>query len=113
LYALDHPEFMVDQIKIVKQDRELAYNGLFPLVKKGIISVAYPKTGFYLFVKTLEKDCTDMVMDILKTAKVALAPGIDFAPFSAHSFRLCYARDPKLVQEGIARLVKYFEEKYL
>lgn len=112
LYALDHPDLMAEQIKIVKQDREIAYHGLVPLMKKGIISVAYPKTGFYLFVKTLEKDCSAMILDILKTAKVALAPGTDFAPFSAHSFRLCYARDPQLVQEGVARLGKYFEEKY-
>lgn len=112
LYALDHPELMDEQIKIVKQDREIAFNGFQPLIKAGIVSVAYPKTGFYLFVKTPEKDCSNLVMDILKTAKVALAPGTDFAPFSAHSFRLCYARDPQLVQEGVARLVKYFEEKY-
>ena len=65
-----------------------------------------------LFVKTPEKDCSNMVMDILHKAKVALAPGKDFGPFSTDFFRLCYARDPKLVQEGIARLVKYFEERY-
>ncbi len=112
LYALEHPELMAEQMAVVKQDREIAYQGLQPLVKKGILSVAYPQSGFYLFIKTPEKDCTEMVMDILKTAKVALAPGTDFGPFSAGYFRLCFARDPKLVHEGIARLVKYFEERY-
>lgn len=112
LYALDHADLMNEQIALVKQLRDVAYQGLLPLVKKGILSVAYPKTGFYLFVKTPEKDCSDMVMDILQKAKVALAPGKDFGPFNTDSFRLCYARDPKLVNEGIARLVKYFEERY-
>ncbi len=112
LYALDHPELMAEQIATVKNMREVAYLGLQPLVKKGIISVAYPQSSFYLFVKTPEKDCSDLVMDILKKAKVALAPGKDFGPFCTDSFRLCYARDPKLVEEGIARLVKYFEERY-
>jgi len=112
IYALGHPELMDEQIAIVKLDRELAYNGLQPLVKQGILSVAYPKSGFYLFVKTSEKDCSEMVMDILHKAKVALAPGKDFGPFSTDFFRLCYARDPKLVQEGIDRLCNYFKERY-
>ncbi len=112
LYALEHPELMIGQTAMVKQARDIAYQGLQPLVKKGILSVAYPQASFYLFVKTPEKDCTDMVMDILNTAKVALAPGTDFGPFSAGYFRLCYARDPKLVQEGIARLVSYLEKRF-
>lgn len=112
MYALDHPELMAEQIAIVKQCRDIAYEGLLPLVHKGILSCAYPQASFYLFVKTPEKNCNDLVLDILHDAKVALAPGSDFGPFSTDSFRLCYARDPKLVHEGVARLVKFFEERY-
>jgi aspartate/methionine/tyrosine aminotransferase len=112
LYALDHPSLMDAQWNIVKQNRDIAYSGLMPLIKKGILSAAFPTAGFYLFIKTPEKDCNNMVMDILKTANVALAPGSDFGPNSAHSFRLCFARDPELVREGIARLVRYFDGRY-
>jgi len=107
LYALDHPEVMQEQFLKVKKARDYAYNALAPLVQSYGFEVAYPSASFYLFVKTPEVDSTKFVFEVLEKAQVALAPGADFGPFSSGYFRLCYAREFELVQEGLTRLVRY------
>ena len=101
---------MKPQIEKVKQARALAYKLLSPLEQKGDLSVSRNQASFYLFVKTKNADCYELIMDILKNAKVALAPGKDFGPEHKNYFRLCYARELDVVQEGCTRLVSYFEK---
>lgn len=113
LYAIDHGELMNDQIKTIKQNLDFVVNALNPLVEKGILSYAVPQSTFYLFAKTQEQDSEHLVMDILQKVKVALAPGKDFGPGHESCFRLCFARDPQLVHEGIARLLHYFDTAYV
>lgn len=111
LYALDHESLMKPQIEKVKQARAIAYKVLAPLVQSGDLKIANNHAGFYLFAQTKQADCYDLVMDILKNAQVALAPGKDFGPEHKSYFRLCYARELEIVQEGCTRLVSYFEKK--
>jgi aspartate/methionine/tyrosine aminotransferase len=113
LYALDHNELMNDQIKTIKQNLDFVVRSLKPLVDRGILSYAIPQSTFYLFAKTAEQDSEQLVMDILQKVKVALAPGKDFGPGHESCFRLCFARDPQLVQEGITRLLNYFDTLYV
>ena len=112
IYALDHQELMAAQAQKIRQSRDIAYATLAPLVEHGIIEAAHNHAGFYLFVKTREQDCNDLVMDMLKQAKVAVGPGKDFGPEHTAYFRLCYAREPEITQEGCNRLVQYFQENY-
>lgn len=108
IYALEHPEIAQTSIEKVALSRTLVLEGLQPLVGAGIISYAIPKAGFYLFIKTNFEDTTDLVFDILKDVKVGLIPGKDFGSAAGAYMRICYAREPELVKEGIARIVKYF-----
>jgi aspartate/methionine/tyrosine aminotransferase len=108
LYALDHPEFSKKFHKIVKRGRDLTIEWLDPLVKKGIFSFKKPKAGFYIFLKTNEKDSFELCNRILNDAKVGLIPGRAFGPSGAPFLRLCYAREHTILKTGIDRLVKFF-----
>ena len=109
LYALDHPELIQPFHKQIEKNRNFAYNMLQPLAKKGILSFQKPPSSFYLFLKTQKSDSFDMCMNILHTAKVGLIPGKAFGPAGAPFLRLCYARKPEVLEEGLKRILHYFE----
>lgn len=105
LFALNHKHLIEEQISATKASYCLAMDCLKPL--EGILSYIKPQAGIFLFVKTGHKDCEDLVMDILYKAKVALVPGKDFGT-RQDCFRLCFAREKHIIQEGIDRLCAYF-----
>ncbi len=107
LYALDHPEFSKTFHTKVLDNRNLAMHMLQPLVDKGIVSYAKPHGGFFLLLKTTLDDATDLCMGILNQAKVGVIPGTSFGPSGKPFFRVCYAREPEVLTEGIRRLVNY------
>ena len=108
MYALGHPTLTTEMYTKVLHNRDYALNRLKPLLDAGIFSVQKPSGGFFLFLRTQFADGTDLCMDILNSAKVGLIPGKTFGPSAAPFIRLCYARDPEILEEGIDRLVKYF-----
>lgn len=108
LYALDHQELTKDMYLKVLHNRDYALAKLKPLLDAGIFSVQKPSGGFFLFLRTQFADGTDLCMDILHNAKVGLIPGKTFGPSGEPFIRLCYARDPEILEEGINRIVKYF-----
>ncbi|MBD3231734.1 aminotransferase class I/II-fold pyridoxal phosphate-dependent enzyme [Candidatus Dependentiae bacterium] len=126
IYALDHPQLTQSFANTIKNNLDLCEKYLQSLVKQKIISYQKPKGGFFLFLKmnlhqikkqinfknfgmsTNFNDAEDLCMDILSKAKVALIPGKFFGKSGAAYLRLCYARDPEILQEGLRRLVKYF-----
>lgn len=112
LYALEHPEHIAHYATILKKNRDVMCNFFDSLQAKGIISYERPKAGFYLFFKIHEGNTTELIMDILKNAKVAMTPGNDFGPSAQQFIRLCFARDPEVVTESIVRLKKYFSDKH-
>lgn len=112
LYALEHPEIAASYTEIVNKNREIAYQAMQPLVKQGIVTCAKPQAGFFLFVKTKEADTLDLANDLLAQARVAVVPGKDFGPSGKPCVRVCYARKTELLQEGLARMVDYFQEKF-
>jgi aspartate/methionine/tyrosine aminotransferase len=112
LCALDNELLMQEQIRKVKLGRDCAYEALAPLMEIGVLSRANARAGFYLFLKTPCVDMSPFIMDILKYAHVALAPGCDFGQSCAAYFRLCFAREHEVVQEGCTRLIQYFREHY-
>jgi aspartate/methionine/tyrosine aminotransferase len=112
LYALDHKELMNEQIQKVKIGRELSYRLLSPLEKADVLSLSQGHAGFYLFPKTCEKSSKELAFDLLNKEHVAISPGIDFGPSFGSYFRLCFAREPHVVQEGCKRIVNYFQNRY-
>jgi aspartate/methionine/tyrosine aminotransferase len=79
-------------------------------VNKGILSFHKPKAGFYLFLKTKEADSHELCMRILNEAKVGLIPGRAFGPSCPEYMRLCFARTPDVLEEGIKRIISFFEQ---
>lgn len=109
LYALDHPKIIEPYQKTIRQNRDIAISMLQPLVKSGIISFQIPPASFYLFLKTQEANAFDLTFSILKHAKVGLIPGSAFGPNGKPYMRLCFARHPEILQEGIKRLLQYYK----
>jgi aspartate/methionine/tyrosine aminotransferase len=109
LYALDHPEFSQQFHVMMKENRDLTLQMLEPLIKKGIMKALPADGGIYVFLKTDQQDATDLCMSILYKAKVAMIPGSSFGPSGAPFMRLCYAREKHVLEEGIDRLVKFFD----
>lgn len=109
LYALDHRELMKDQIQQVHSNCITTCETLEPLVISGKISFIKPSAGFFLFIKTDQKDTTDLVKNILDKVQVALVPGKDFGPSGYSYIRLCYARHPEVLNKGLERILNFFE----
>jgi aspartate/methionine/tyrosine aminotransferase len=116
LYALDHPESSEKFHNIIKRNRDEASDMLQILVDKKIISFQKPDAGFYLFLRyNQEINGFDLCFDLLKKARVGLVPGEAFGPSGRSFIRLCYAREPEVLNEGATRVVDYFlrEKKYV
>jgi len=69
------------------------------------VEVARPEGAFYVFFRvTGIEDSLAFAKDVLRRTKVGLAPGSAFGPMGEGHIRLCFARDPKQVEEAIERL---------
>ncbi len=112
-YALDHPELSIPFYAKLSNNLKTAVHMLEPLISQGIISYIKPKAGFFLFLKTEEENATGRCLDIIKHAKVTLVPGEKFGPSGNSYLRLCYAREEGVLQEGLSRLVNYFQNHSL
>jgi aspartate/methionine/tyrosine aminotransferase len=113
LYALDHPQYAQKFHDMVRQSRDVAIEALQPLVEKNIFSFTIPQAGFYLFLQTNvlqtnEQDTSSLCKRILDEAQVGLIPGGAFGPSGKSFIRLCYARKPEVVRDGIMRIKRFF-----
>ena len=70
-----------------------------------------PTGAFYTLVnaKKFSDDSYRFAFDILKEAKVGVAPGIDFGTNAEGYIRFCYANSLENIEEGMNRLGKYLE----
>lgn len=109
-FALDHPELIERQVRQVRNNLSIVQEMLEPLVQKGIFTFMPPEAGIFLFLKTDLEDTEQLVMEILLNARVSLVPGKDFgcSKEAASHVRLCFAREPALIEEGMLRLQKHF-----
>ncbi len=112
LYALEHREYTEHYVAIIKKNRDVMCDFFDSLEQSGVLSYGRPAAGFYLFFKREELDSNTFVMDVLQQAKVALNPGNDFGPSAQQYVRLCFAREPDLINKSIARLKNYFSAKH-
>jgi aspartate/methionine/tyrosine aminotransferase len=56
-------------------------------------------------------DSLALAMDILETAHVGVAPGIDFGPGGEGYLRFSYANSLENIEEGLARLETYLAQR--
>ena len=70
-----------------------------------------PTGAFYILAnaKKFSQDSYYLAFDILKEAKVGVAPGIDFGINAEGYLRFCYANSMENIEEGINRLERYLE----
>ncbi len=70
-----------------------------------------PTGAFYVLAnaKRFSQDSYRFAFDILKEAKVGVAPGIDFGTNAEGYLRFSYANSLENIEEGMARLKKYLE----
>ena len=85
---------------------------LIPKLKALGFGITVEPTGaFYILAnaKRFSKDSYRFAFDILKEAKVAVAPGIDFGTNAEGYVRFCYANSLENIEEGMKRLGRYLE----
>src|SRR4030067_672119 len=70
-----------------------------------------PTGAFYILAnaKRFSLDSYALAFDILKEAKVGVAPGIDFGTGAEGYMRFCYANSLENIEEGMKRLGRYLE----
>jgi len=86
---------------------------LIPKLKDLGFGITVEPTGaFYVLVnaKKFSNDSYRLAFDILKEAKVGVAPGIDFGTNAEGYLRFCYANSLKNIEEGVKRLEKYLKK---
>src|SRR5512136_1146330 len=85
---------------------------LIPKLKALGFGITVEPTGaFYVLAnaKRFTNDSYRFAFDILKEAKVGVAPGIDFGTNAEGYLRFCYDNSLENIEEGMARLKKYLE----
>ena len=81
------------------------------LQEMGIAPLCTPQGAFYMLanVKEYTADSYNFALDILKNAKVALTPGIDFGSNAQGYLRISYANSLENIKEGLNRLDNYLQ----
>jgi len=85
---------------------------LLPRLKELGFGITVEPTGaFYILAnaKRFSQDSYKLAFDILKEAKVGVAPGIDFGTGAEGYLRFSYANSLENIEEGMNRLGKYLE----
>jgi aspartate/methionine/tyrosine aminotransferase len=85
---------------------------LIPRLRQLGFGITVEPTGaFYILAnaKRFSKDSYQLAFDILKEAKLGIAPGIDFGTNAEGYLRFSYANSLENIQEGMNRLERYLE----
>ena len=87
---------------------------LAALPAMGITKIAPPDGAFYIYadIGHLTQDSLGFAHDILADTGVAIAPGVDFDPYSGHTHvRFSFAVSTPLIEEAMKRLTPWFNNK--
>jgi (5-formylfuran-3-yl)methyl phosphate transaminase len=73
-----------------------------------------PTGAFYVLanISTFSRNSYQTAFDILRQARVGVAPGIDFGKNCEGYLRFSYANSMENIQEGMNRLAHYLEERH-
>ena len=96
----------------------LEYDRRRRVMLEGLRSIGFtiesdPVGAFYVLAnaKFLSNNSLELAFDILEKAGVGVAPGIDFGPGAEGYLRFSYANSVENIEEAIARLKTYIENR--
>jgi aspartate/methionine/tyrosine aminotransferase len=99
-------------IQKMKETYDRRRRFLIPRLRELGFGITVEPTGaFYVLAnaKRFSEDSYRFAFDILKEAKVGIAPGIDFGTNAEGYLRFCYANSLENIEEGMNRLERYLE----
>ncbi|RUM29124.1 MAG: pyridoxal phosphate-dependent aminotransferase [Aquifex sp.] len=105
--------FDYEYLERVRKTFEERRNFLYSSLKNLFTIDAKPDGAFYIWanVSKYSKDSYKFAMEVLKKAKVAITPGIDFGKNKTREYvRFAYTRSIEDLEEGIERIKKFLEE---
>ena len=107
LHALDCEDELKNNLDVYKENRKLMIKGL---KDSGFSKISSPDGAFYIYadVSKFCNDSLEFANRVLKEAKVAITPGLDFDTNRGNStIRFSYARSTEDIKRGIDRPVSY------
>lgn len=111
-------EFMIQNTELMKPSQQLVLQARDKVVsffnqykESHGIEFQSPEGGFYLFLRWPNHNADVWVFDLLKKKQVGLVPGSDFSDQHHQWARLCFARSPEKIDEGLRRFAEYFKEQ--
>lgn len=111
LAAMDAREELEANMAVYARNRQLMMEGL---PRAGFDRIAPPDGAFYVYadVSHLTDDSRTFAGEILDQAGVAVTPGLDFDPVrGGGTIRFSYARSSADIEEGLARLKAFMEQR--
>jgi aspartate/methionine/tyrosine aminotransferase len=110
--ALDGLKGAGKDIQKMRETYDRRRRFLIPRLRELGFGITVEPTGaFYTLAnaKRFSNDSYRFAFDILKEAKVGVAPGIDFGTNAEGYLRFCYANSLENIEEGMNRLERYLE----
>ena len=104
LYALDCEDELKNNLDVYKENRKLMIKGL---KDSGFSKISSPDGAFYIYadVSKFCNDSLEFANRVLKEAKVAITPGLDFDTNRGNStIRFSYARSTEDIIKGLEKL---------
>ena len=101
-----------EDIQKMKETYDRRRRFLIPRLRELGFGITVEPTGaFYILAnaKRFSKDSYGLAFDILKEAKVGVAPGIDFGTNAEGYLRFSYANSMENIEEGMKRLERYLK----
>ena len=114
LHALDCEDELKNNLDVYKENRKLMIKGL---KDSGFSKISSPDGAFYIYadVSKFCNDSLEFANRVLKEAKVAITPGLDFDTNRGNStIRFSYARSTEDIIKGLEKLSIFMKNnKYI
>lgn len=107
--ALDGPrEPLQEMVKAYRERRDLCVG----LLEEAGMLISRPQGAFYIMADVARSgmNARDFAFDLVKTKKVAVAPGTAFGESAKQAVRISLASSPEDLSMGIARMIERIEE---
>ena len=112
LHAIDCKDELNTNLTTYKKNRELMKTGL---MEAGFTKISPPDGAFYIYadISEFSDDSLEFTKLVLKEAKVAITPGLDFDPKRGETtVRFSYARSTSDIINGLERLNSFMKKKF-
>ena len=112
LHAIDCKDELNTNLATYKKNRELMKTGL---MEAGFTKISPPDGAFYIYadISEFSDDSLEFTKLVLKEAKVAITPGLDFDPKRGETtVRFSYARSTSDIINGLERLNSFMKKKF-